>query len=79
MCVLFYDCAATVALDSSVGMRGACPGETVTYNCTVNQGFLLEWIVEPFLPTSARIQFTSTDTIGRNWTAMTLQLCSVKT
>ena len=52
--------AATVVLDSSVGMRQACPEEMVTYTCTVNQGFLLEWIVEPFFPTRARIQFTST-------------------
>ena len=60
--VLLY--TATVVLDSSVGMRGACPGETVTYTCAVNQGFALDWIVEPFLPASARILFRSTDTIG---------------
>ena len=47
-------------------MRGGCSGEMVTYTCTVTQGFVLEWIVEPFLPTSARIQFTSTNTIGRS-------------
>ena len=57
-------CAATLVLDSSVGMRQACPGEMVTYTCTVTQGFLLDWIVEPFLPTSARVQFTSTASIG---------------
>ena len=45
----------------------ACPGETVTYICTVNQGVQLDWIVQPFLPLSARIQFTSTDTIGRSF------------
>ena len=56
-------CAATVVLDSSVGMRQACSGETVTYTCTVTQGFLLEWVVEPFLPFSSRIQLRSTDTI----------------
>jgi len=68
MCVLFYDCAAqTVVLDSSVGMRQECPGEMVTYTCTVNQGVVLDWIVEPFLPTSARIRFINTDTIGRNF------------
>ena len=55
---------ATVTLDSSVGMRWACPGEMVTYTCTVTQGFLLDWIVEPFLPTTARIQFTNTAPIG---------------
>ena len=57
-------CAATLVLDSSVGMRQACPGEMVTYTCTVNQGFQLDWIVEPFLPTTARIQFTSIAPIG---------------
>ena len=51
--------AATVVLNSSV----ACPGES-DLSCTVNQGFFLDWIVEPFLPTSARIQFMSTDSIG---------------
>ena len=55
---------ATVVLNSSVGMRRACPGEMVTYTCTVTRGFQLDWIVEPFLPTSARIQFTSTAPIG---------------
>ena len=48
-----------------MGTRQVCPGEVVTYTCTVTQGFLLDWIVEPFLPTSARIQFTSTDTRRR--------------
>ena len=62
MYVVLY--AATVVLDSSVGMRQACSGEMVTYTCTVNQGFALDWIVEPFLPTSARIQFTSTTPTG---------------
>ena len=57
-------CAATLVLRSSVGTRQACPRETVTYTCTVNQGFQLDWIVEPFLPTSARIQFTSIAPIG---------------
>ena len=40
---------ATVVLDSSVGMRGVCPGERVTYTCTVTQGIALDWIVEPFI------------------------------
>ena len=59
--------AATVVLNSSVGMRGVCPGETVTYTCTVTQGFLLEWIVEPFILDNTDIEFTSTDTIGRRF------------
>ena len=51
---------ATTVLDSSA----ACPGEVVTYTCTARQGAILDWIVEPFLPASARIQFLSTRPIG---------------
>ena len=51
---------ATVVLDSSVSMRGTCPGEMVTYTCTVTQGAFLDWIVEPFLPATERIQVAST-------------------
>ena len=51
---------ATVVLESSVSMRQACPGEMMTYTCTVTQGAFLDWIVEPFLPATERIQFTST-------------------
>ena len=47
-----------------VGMRQACPGEMVTYTCTVTQGFQLDWIVEPFLPISAQILFTSITPTG---------------
>ena len=42
----------------------ACPGEVVTYTCTVRQGAFLDWVVEPFLPASARIQFLSIRPIG---------------
>ena len=41
--------AASVVLNSSVGVRGVCPGERVTYTCTVTQGIALDWIVEPFI------------------------------
>ena len=54
--------AATVVLDSSVSMRQACPGEMVTYTCTVNQGADLEWIVEPFINRSTRVQFLLSST-----------------
>ena len=57
---VFFLCAATIVLDSSA----ACPGEVVTYTCTVRQRAILDWIVEPFLPDSARIQFLSTRPIG---------------
>ena len=64
--VFFPGCAATVVLNSSVGMSQACPGEMVTYTCTVNQGFLIDWIVEPFLNGSTRIRFALGSTpLGR--------------
>ena len=50
-----------------MGTRHTCPGEMVTYTCTVRQGFLLEWIVEPFILLTTGIQFTSTNTIGRSF------------
>ena len=53
-------CPATIVLDSSV----ACPGKVVTYTCTVRQEAVLDWIVEPFLPASACIQFLTTRPIG---------------
>ena len=57
---------APVVLDSSVGMRGACPREMVTYTCTVNQGIAVEWVVEPFISGNDTIQFTSTTPTGRS-------------
>ena len=58
ICMIIINVAlhtATVVLNSSVGMRGVCPGETVTYTCTVIQGIGLDWIVEPFISGSTRI------------------------
>ena len=46
-----FVCAATVVLD----FRQACSGEMLTYTCAVNQGFALDWIVEPFLNGSTHI------------------------
>ena len=68
--IMFY--AATVVLDFSVGMRGACPREMVTYTCTVNQGFVLEWVVldwiiEPFVSIADPIRFVLDSTpVGRS-------------
>ena len=50
-----------------MGTRHACPAEMVTYTCTVRQGFLLDWIVQPFILLTTGIQFASTDTIGRSF------------
>ena len=53
---------ATVTLNSSVGMGQACPGEMVTYTCTVTQGAIVDWIVEPFLSGATRIRFILSST-----------------
>ena len=47
-----------------MGMRGACPGETVTYTCIVNQGLALDWIIEPFFSGSTPLRFLSTTPTG---------------
>ena len=57
---------ATVVLNSSVDMRQACPGEMVTYTCTVTQGLAVDWIVEPFISSSNPIRFRSTTPTGRS-------------
>ena len=63
--LIFY--VATVVLNSSVGMRQVCPGEMVTYTCTVNQGFALDWIVEPFVSIGDPIRFVLDSTpVGRS-------------
>ena len=46
-------------------MRQACPGETVTYTCTVRQGFGLEWAVDPYIgPITNPIRFTTSTPIN---------------
>ena len=48
-------------------MRGVCPGEMVTYTCTVNQGAALAWIVEPFVVDSDPLRFTTVSTAGTSF------------
>ena len=51
--------AATITLTSTLdGRQTACPGEVVTYTCTVTQAFLLEWTAEPFINETNRLQFS---------------------
>ena len=45
-------------------MRQVCPGEMVTYTCTVRQGLALDWIVEPFFSGSTPLRFLSTTPTG---------------
>ena len=50
-----------------MGMRQACPGDTVTYTCTVSQGTALGWIVEPFIIDSDPVRFTTAATTGTSF------------
>ena len=62
-------------------MRGACPGEMVTYTCTVNQGAALDWIAQPFITGSTHIQFLSSTSTGRSIDCndvLTVQCADVK-
>ena len=57
--------AATITLTSNLnGRQTACPEEVVTYSCTVAQAATLDWIVEPFISESNRLQFTTTTSPG---------------
>ena len=50
-----------------MSMRQVCPGEMVTYTCTVNQGTALEWIVEPFIIDGDSVRFTTAATTGTSF------------
>ena len=60
--------AQTVTLTSSVeqaGRQAACPGEEVTFTCTVIGGAAIQWIVEPFIPQNSPLRFiAAVDTVG---------------
>ena len=58
LCSTYY-IAATVALTSTLDERQtACPGEVVTYTCSVTQAVLLDWTAEPFIDERNRLQFS---------------------
>ena len=59
-CGLYFALNAVTTLNSSVDGRTACPGERVTYTCTVTQAAVLEWTAEPFINSIHRQQFSST-------------------
>ena len=51
---------ATTALSSTLDERQtACPGEVVTYTCSVTQAVILDWTAEPFITETNRLQFSS--------------------
>ena len=60
MCPLYSALYAATTLTSSVDGRTACPGERVTFTCTVTQGRTLEWTAESFIMHNNRLQFTTT-------------------
>ena len=39
------------------GRQAVCPGEVVTYTCTVIQTTNLDWTAEPLIPSSSRVRF----------------------
>ena len=39
------------------GRQAACPGEVVTYTCSVTQTTNLDWTAEPFVPSSSIVRF----------------------
>ena len=56
---------ATITLTSNLnGRKAVCPEELVTYTCTVAQAATLDWIGEPFISESNRLQFTTTTPPG---------------
>ena len=55
------DPAQTVTLTSSVeqdGRQAACPGEEVTFTCTVTGTAVLQWIAEPHINQSDPVLFS---------------------
>ena len=51
-----------MTLTSSVeqaGRQAACPGEEVTFTCTVTESVRLRWIAEPFILQNDSIQFAA--------------------
>jgi len=53
---------ATITLSSTLdGRQTACPGEVVTYTCTVTQGFLIGWTAPPVLVDATFVRFTPSD------------------
>ena len=57
---------ATTTLTSTLdGRQVACPGELVTYTCTVTQAFVLGWTAAPILVNPSLLRFTTSDPVGR--------------
>ena len=60
--------AQTVTLTSSVeqdGRQAACPGEVVTFTCTVTDGVALSWTAEPYITMMDPIRFLVSATLGQ--------------
>ena len=60
LCSTYYwYITATIALSSTLDeRRTACPGEVVTYTCSVTQAVVLDWTAEPFIIETNRLQFS---------------------
>ena len=55
---------ATITLSSTLdGRQAACPGEVVTYTCTVIQGVVLGWTAAPVLVDATFVAFRPSDSM----------------
>ena len=61
---LYFVLNAATTLTANVDGRTACPGERVTYTCTLTQVVVLEWTAEPFINSTTRRQFSRTTPPG---------------
>ena len=62
MIVVIYNPLATVTLTSTLnGRQAACPGEEVTYTCSVIQGFSIGWTAAPVLVDITLVVFIPSD------------------
>ena len=75
---LYFALNAATILTASVDERTACPGERVTYTCTVTQAAVLEWTAEPFINSTNRRQFSSTTPPGYRVLSCSNHTSSVK-
>ena len=66
---LVYNLSSPVAsssLSSTLdGRQAACPGEVVTYTCSVTQAFTLGWTATPVLVNPSLLRFTTFAPAGR--------------
>lgn len=51
-------------MTSSLEARFACPGDSATFSCAVEEASSLRWIAVPFINVSNSVTFTPRDSVG---------------